>query len=126
MKLSFPKAWLTAAVLALLRFGAPAAEDTAGLDKLVGQPVDIAPWGYAWRADLAVQEKPEAYFIPRRLERIDKVYRTALDELGTERLKSKFYDMPDLMTPLPAKPNGRLLAGLLWAGRLADYRVELC
>ena len=47
------------------------------LDRLVGQPVDIAPWAYSWRADLAVQEKPEAYFIPRRLERIDKVYRTA-------------------------------------------------
>ena len=49
----------------------------AELDKLAGQPVDIAPWTYAWRADRAVQEKPEAYFIPRRLDRIDKVYRTA-------------------------------------------------
>ncbi len=30
--------------------------------ELVGNPVDIAPWTYVWRADRAVQEKPEAYF----------------------------------------------------------------
>ena len=96
------------------------------LDKLQGQPVDIAPWAYAWRADRAVQEKPEAYFIPRRLERIDTVYRTALDQVGAAALKSEHYDMPDLLTPLPPKPRGRLLAGLLWSVRLADYRVELC
>ena len=53
----------------------------AELDKLAGQPVDIAPWAYTWRADRAVQEKPEAYFIPRRLDRIDKVYRTACTAL---------------------------------------------
>jgi len=79
--------------------------------------VDITPWAYAWRADLAVQEKPEAYFIPRRLDRIDKVYRTALDQLGAAGLKSLYYDMPDLLTPLPPKPRGRLLAGLLWPVR---------
>jgi hypothetical protein len=60
----------------------PAAIDKLTLDNLQGQPVDIAPWAYAWRADLAVQEKPEACFIPRRLDRIDKVYRTALNQLG--------------------------------------------
>jgi hypothetical protein len=108
-----------------LRGAAPAASDKAALDSLQGQPVDIAPWAYAWRADLAVQEKPEACFIPRRLERIDKVYRTALDQLGAASLKSLYYDMPDLITPLPPKPRGRLLAGLLWSVRLADYRVEL-
>lgn len=104
---------------------APAAMDRATLDKLQGQPVDISPWAYAWRADLAVQERPEACFIPRRLQRIDKVYRTALDQLGAASLKSLHYDMPDLLTPLPPKPRGRLLAGLLWSVRLADYRVEL-
>ena len=57
----------------------------AELDKLAGQPVDIAPWAYAWRADRAVQEKPEAYFIPRRLDRIDKVYRTASTALPPTR-----------------------------------------
>ena len=104
----------------------PAAIETAALDSLQGQAIDISPWAYAWRADLAVQERPEACFIPRRLERIDKVYRTALDELGAAALKSLYYDMPDLLTPLPPKPRGRLLAGLLWSVRLADYRVELC
>jgi hypothetical protein len=71
---------------------APAASSTVvSLDNLQGQPVDIAPWAYAWRADLAVQEKPEACFIPRRLERIDKVYRTALGQLGPASLKSLYY-----------------------------------
>ena len=87
--------------------------------------MDIAPWAYAWRADRAVQEKPEACFIPRRLERIDTVYRTALGRVGAAALKSECYDMPDLLTALPPKPRGRLLAGLLWSVRLANYRVEL-
>ena len=108
----------------------PAASDlgstVVSLDKLQGQPVDIAPWAYAWRADQAVQEKPEACFIPRRLERIDTVYRPALGRVGAAGLKSQHYDMPDLITALPPKPRGRLLAGLLWSVRLADYRVELC
>ena len=95
------------------------------MDKLVGKPVDIAPWAYAWRADLAVQKQPEAYFIPRRLDRIDKVYRTAFDALPQPELKSIYYDMPDLLKPLLPKPKGQLLAGLLWTGGVADYRVEL-
>ena len=73
-----------------------------------------------------MQEKPEAYFIPRRLERIDTVYRPAFGQVGAAALKSEHYDMPDLITALPPKPRGRLLAGLLWSVRLADYRVELC
>ena len=101
------------------------AMDKTQLDKLVGQPVDIAPWAYAWRADLAVQEKPEAYFIPRRLERINKVYRTAFTALPQDELKSLYYDMPDLLKPLLPQPKGRLQAGLLWTGGLADYQVEL-
>ena len=104
---------------------ASAAEKTEW-DKLAGQPVDIAPWAYVWRADRAVQEKPEAYFIPRRLDRIDKVYRTAYAALSPDRLKSIAYaNQPDLLKPLPPKPKGQLLAGLLWTGRLHDYRVEL-
>src|SRR5665647_2799143 len=97
------------AVLAMLSAGiasaaessglSPAATETTKLDKLVGQPVDIAPWAYAWRADLAVQEKPEAYFIPRRLERMDKVYRTAFYELPEQELKSIYYQMPDVLKP---------------------------
>ena len=103
----------------------PTATENAELDKLVGQPVDLAPWAYAWRADLAVQEKPEAYFIPRRLDRIDKVYRTAFTALPQEQLKSIYYDMPDLLTPLPPPPKGRLQAGLLWTGGITNYQVEL-
>ena len=93
--------------------------------ELVGKPVDIAPWTYVWRADRAVQEKPEANFIPRRLDRMDKVYRTAFDALPEPELKSIFYDMPDLLKPLLPKPKGRLRAGLLWTGGLVDYQVEL-
>jgi hypothetical protein len=104
----------------------PGSIDKSQLDALVGQPVDISPWAYAWRADVAVQQKPEAYFIPRRLERIDKVYRTAFYQMPPNELKSLYYNMPDLITPLLPKPKGELLAGLLWATRLADYRVELC
>jgi len=90
-----------------------------------GKPVDIAPWAYAWRADRVVQEKPEAYFIPRRLERLDKVYRTAYAALPPDQLKSIYYQQLDLVNPLLPAPKGRLLAGLLWTGGLADYRVEL-
>lgn len=92
---------------------------------LVGTPVDMAPWAYSYRADLAVQPQPEAYFIPRRLNRIDRVYRTAFYEMSPQDLKSRDYDMPDLLRPLPRKPKGRLQAGLLWTGGLVDYRVEL-
>ncbi len=103
---------------------APAASEVR-LEHLAGRPVDIAPWAYAWRADRAVQEKPEAYFIPRRLERIDKVYRTASAALPPDQLKSIYYDMPDLLKPLPPSPKGRLQAGLLWTGGLSQYQVEL-
>jgi hypothetical protein len=98
---------------------------TADLDKLVGQPVDISPWAYVWRSDRAVQEKPEACFIPRRLGRIDKVYRTARTVLPPDQLKSLYYKLPDLLLPLPPQPKGRLLAGLLWTGGVSNYRVEL-
>ena len=77
----------------------PVAIDTASLDKLQDQPVDIAPWTYAWRADRAVQQEPEACIIPRRLARIDTVYRPALTQVGAAALKSEHYDMPDLITP---------------------------
>jgi hypothetical protein len=53
----------------------PKATAPSELDKLVGQPADLSLWAYAWRADRQVQEKPEAYFIPRRLARLDTIYR---------------------------------------------------
>lgn len=92
---------------------------------LEGKPVDIAPWTYAWRADRQVQEQPEAYFIPRRLERLDNVYRTAFQALPSDQLKSIYYQQLDLLKPLLPKPKGRLQAALLWTGGLVDYRVEL-
>lgn len=95
------------------------------IEQMAGQPVDIAAWAYAWRAGLPVQEKPEAYFIPRRLERIDKVYRTAFYEMPEQELKSIHYNMPDLLKPLPPKPKGELLAGLLWTGGVTEYQVKL-
>ena len=104
----------------------PTATDEAQLDKLVGQPVDIAPWAYGWRADLAVQETPEAYFIPRCLERMDKVYRTAFHEMPQQQLRSTFYEVPELLKPLRPPPQGQLQAGLLWTGRLEGYQVDLC
>ena len=123
------------AILALLGLGvasaaespgrSPMAMEQAALDQLAGQPVDIAPWAYAWRADLAIQEKPEAYFIPRRLERINKVYRTAFTALPPDQLKSIYYDMPDLLKPLLPQPKGQLQAGLLWTGGVSKYQVEL-
>ena len=88
------------------------------LDKLVGQPVDVAPWAYAWRADRAVQEKPEAWFIPRRLERLDKVYRPVVKtpEFNRER-KTEF--------PMLAPPKGGLMSALLWLAPVKSQRIEL-
>jgi hypothetical protein len=99
--------------------------NVVALDQMAGQPVDISSWTHAWRADRAVQEEPEAYFIPRRLERLDTVYRTAFDALPGQDLKSLYYDQPDLLKPLLPKPKGALLTGLLWTGGVADCRVEL-
>ncbi|OQA02306.1 MAG: hypothetical protein BWY71_00060 [Planctomycetes bacterium ADurb.Bin412] len=99
--------------------------DEARLVQMAGQPVDISPWAYGWRADRAVQEKPEAYFIPRRLERMDKVYRTAFYEMAEQDRRSISYEIPELLEPLPPQPKGGLLAGLLWTGRLAGYQVKL-
>ena len=62
---------------------------------------------------------------PRRLERLDKVYRTAIDALPEQELKSKYYPMPDLLKPLLPKPKGRLQAGLLWTGGVTHGQVEL-
>lgn len=121
----------TALSLILLTLAAAAVCSAEGnmnsesLTRLVGKQVDIAPWTYEWRADRAVQKQPEACFIPRRLDRMDKVYRTAYYELPPDQLKSLYYDSTDLMNPLLPKPKGELVAGLLWTGRLSDYKVEL-
>lgn len=84
---------------------------------------DMARWAYIYRRDRDTQPA-EAYFIPRRLERLDKVYRTAADDLG-ERLKSWHYNQPDILTPLLPAPRGELVTGALWVGLLSDYKVVL-
>jgi hypothetical protein len=120
-----------AAVLALAGMGtawaveAPGFATAAELAQGEGQPVDLAPWAYAWHAGRPVQTPPEAYFIPHRLARLDSVYRTAYAALPQDQLKSIYYQMPDLLQPLLAAPKGRLLAGLLWTGGLAKYQVTL-
>lgn len=105
--------------------GTPPPMAKNALDTLVGKPVDIAPWAYVWRADRITQEKPEACFIPRRLDRINTVYRTAFAALPQPELKSIYYDMPDLLQPLLPQPNGSLQTGLLWTGGVTNSQVEL-
>ena len=109
-----------AAALAMMIVAVASATEKTAWDKLAGQPVDIAPWAYAWRADRAVQPKPEAYFIPRRLDRIDKVYRTAYAALSPDRLKSIAYaNQPDLLKPLLPKPTGPTAGGIALDGTTA-------
>ncbi|MDR3692864.1 MAG: hypothetical protein P4L46_26020 [Fimbriimonas sp.] len=90
-----------------------------------GDAVDIGPWCYEFRADRKIQPQPEASFIPRRLDRLEGVYRAASVSVPKDDLKSIAYDMPDMLKTFPPKPKGQLKAGLLWTGGLVDYRVEL-
>jgi hypothetical protein len=99
-------------------------EAPTDLDKLVGQPVDLAPWAYAWRGDREVQEKPEAYFIPRRLERLDKVYRTIASQPTETDQDKKRVDVYKQKGLLPA-PKGCLLSALLWLSPAPTQRIEL-
>ena len=78
------------------------------LDKLEGQPVDISPWSYTWRADRTAQEPPEAYFIPMRLNRIETIYRKWFSNVITG----------------PA-PKGQLLTAALWKGGVDGGCVQL-
>ena len=92
---------------------------------MIGKAVDIVPWSYLWRRGEEEQTKPEAEFILRRLERIDTVYRTALEELGPTQIQSIYYNQPDLLKELPAEPEYPLLLGALWVGSLSNYTVTL-
>ncbi len=94
-------------------------------EELIGKAVDIVPWAYLWKRGEEEQTKPEAEFIPRRLERIDTVYRTALEELGPNQIKSIYYNQPDMLKEFPASPEHPLLLGALWVGTLSDYTVTL-
>ena len=92
------------------------AEEKPDLDKLVGQSAELSAWAYTYRADLKVQEKPEAYFVLRRLERLDRVYRPV-----------SLMSLPDNFRkpPLLPAPSGVLQSALLWEGRVQLDRVEL-
>lgn len=105
----------------------PKPEAPADLDKLVGQPVDLSPWAYAWRADREVQEKPEAYFIPRRLKRLDTVYRSLESRLTETERDRKIADENKRKPFLPAlkAPKGHLLSALLWLAPVKAERIEL-
>ncbi len=92
----------------------------------IGTPVNLAPWGYLWRADRAVQEKPEADFIPHRLKRIDSAYRCAKADMGIEDLRPICYHQRDIMADFPPAPDKPLLTALLWVGGVNTYQVELC
>lgn len=117
--------WIIGAVLMVIAMTASASPDAQGWRRDAGTRVDLTEWAYQWRADRKVQRQPEAAFIPRRLERLDRIYRTAAQVLPPDQLKSIYYDMPDLLKPFPPAPNGTLLTGLLWTGGLADLTVEV-
>ena len=102
----------------------PKPEAPTDLDKLVGQPADLSPWAYAWRADREEQEQPEACFIPRRLKRLDKVYRTIESRpTETDQDKKRVAEYKG-MDFLPA-PKGRLLSAPLWLAPVPAQRIEL-
>ena len=93
-------------------------------EDMIGEAIDIVPWAYLWKRGEEEQTNPEAEFIPRRLERIDTVYRTAKDELGSQ-IQSIYYNQPDMLKDLPASPEYPLLLGALWVGSLENYTVTL-
>jgi hypothetical protein len=92
---------------------------------MLGAAVDLIPWSYVYRCDRDVQEKPEADLIPRRLRRLDAVYRTVLEKYGAEAVKSPFYKQDDILTPQLPAPQNPLLTGALWVGGIKDYGVTL-
>jgi hypothetical protein len=111
------------------------AEEVPDLDKLAGQPAELSAWAYAYRADLKVQEKPEASFVLRRLERLDQIYRPVSLWLSRESEKKRSPAPPypgllsqravgELGAMLP-RPEGVLRSALLWEGRMQLDRLEL-
>ncbi|MEI6789517.1 MAG: hypothetical protein WCL49_13665, partial [bacterium] len=94
------------------------------LDALVGQPIDLAPWAYAWRADRQVQAQPEAVFIERRLSRLDRVYRTFPESDFAKKNEQAIKFLKNRPPSIPA-PLGKLHAARLWLGPINDFRLEL-
>lgn len=92
---------------------------------LVGEPVDLAPFTYIWRADRKTQEKPEADFIPRRIKRQDEVYRTLLPALGRDADSICYAHQHDTMVEQLPPAKGKFLTGAIWGGGITDYKIEL-
>ena len=122
----------------LLSFGlvpGTGAAEKPDIDKLAGQPAELSAWAYAYRADLNVQEKPEASFVLRRLERLDQVYRPVCLWLSqeSEKKRSPGLRRPNSLTratigeegAMLPPPNGILQSALLWEGRMQLNRLEL-
>jgi hypothetical protein len=93
------------------------AEEKLDLDKIVAQPAELSAWAYSYRANLKAQEKPEAYFILRRLQRLDQVYRPVNLLLSQDKSRPSSFMLP--------APSGVLQSALLWEGRVQLNRVEL-
>jgi hypothetical protein len=113
-----------------------AAEEKPETASLAGQPAELSAWAYAYRADLKVQAKPEAYFIPRRLERLDRAYRPVSQLLsqGSSRKQGPPPKPEGGWALLPRKavaergellpvPKGVLQSALLWEGRMQLSRA---
>ncbi len=107
-------------------------------DKLLGRPAELSAWAYSFRADLKIQEKPEAAFILRRLDRLDRVYRPVSlllaqgsDKKGLPwpRQEGDWQLLPKKAIwergELPSAPDGALRSALLWEGRMHLNRLEL-
>jgi hypothetical protein len=112
--------------------------DKSDFDRLIGRPAELSAWAYSYRSDLKVQAKPEAAFILRRLERIDRVYRpvSLLLSQGSGKKglpwprqegdwqllsKKEIWERGEL----PPAPAGSLKSALLWEGRMRLNRVEI-
>ena len=125
-------------VLSLGLASGVAAEERSDMDTLVGKQAELSPWAYAFRADLKVQEKPEAYFIVRRLQRLDMDYRPVSvlltqgeskkgepwpPQSGDWQLFSRqsVWDRGELLSA----PSGTLQSALLWEGHMHLTRLEL-
>ena len=129
---------MVAAVLWLGAVSGLCAQPRQDSGRLLGHPAELSAWAYAYRADLKIQEKPEAAFILRRLDRLDRVYRPVSLLLaqgsGKKGLpwprqegdwqllpKKAIWERGEL---LPA-PDGALRSALLWEGRMHLNRLEL-
>ena len=111
------------------------AEQQPGLHSLAGQPAELSAWAYTYRADREVQEKPEACFVLRRLERLDQAYRPVSLWLSqeSEKRRARKPPHPGLLShkdvgelgPMLPPPEGVLQSALLWEGRMQLDRLEL-